>query len=166
MDSNDFVDLPPESPGQPLGDTATWPAPPPARPRYPDRLPSGNEPEFIEDARQLGWNWGGFLIPYVWLIGHGRLTLGFLLILSACVPFLGLAHLVFYPAAALYLGLNGYELAWREQPYHSIHQLEERERTWMLCGAALFIVLFMALLFALVYLRYLAGEVDNFIQDL
>jgi hypothetical protein len=166
VDSNDSVNLPPEPPAPPIMDPRSWEAP--ARPiqsPFPDRLPSGNTPQLLDQARHLGWNWGGFLMPYLWLIGHGRLTLGFLLLLSACVPFFGLAHLVFYPAAAIYLGLNGYELAWREQPYHSIGQLEERERAWMLWGAALFIVLFVILLLALVYLRFLAGLVDNFIQD-
>ena len=167
MDSNDSVNLPPEPPA-PLDETPAWGPPPLSTPVMtgPISLPSGNTPQLLGDARHLGWNWGGFLIPYFWLIGHGRLTLGFLLLLSAWVPFFGLAHLVFYPAAALYLGLNGYELAWREQPYHSIGQLEERERAWMLWGAALFIVFFVILLIALVYLRFLAGEVDNFIQGL
>lgn len=164
MDSNDSFAVPPEPPISPAPFGGA-----PARPiasSTPDRLPSGNAPQLLHDARNLGWNWGGFLIPYLWLIGHGRLTLGFLLLLSACVPFFGLAHLVFYPAAALYLGLNGYELAWREQPYHSIGQLQERERAWMLWGAALFIMVFVILLLALVYLRFLAGEVDDFIQGL
>jgi len=168
VDSNDSINLPPEPPVSPEAETPSWDVPPAATPSWvaqPARLPSGNAPHLLDDARHLGWNWGGFLIPYLWLIGHGRLTLGFLLLLSACVPFFGLAHLVFYPAAALYLGLNGYELAWREQPYHSIHQLQERERPWMLWGAALFIMLFVMLLLALVYLRFLTGLVDNFIQD-
>jgi len=164
VDSNDSVDLPPEPEAGPV-QAAPW-APAPPTPSPPIPLSSGNAPELLGDARNLGWNWGGFLIPYVWLIGHGRLTLGFLLLLTACVPFLGLAHLVFYPAAALYLGLNGYELAWREQPYHSVHQLEERERVWMFWGAALFIVFFVTLLVALVYLRFLAGQVDDFIEGL
>jgi hypothetical protein len=146
VDSNDSVDLPPEPEAGPV-QAAPW-APAPPTPSPPVPLSSGNAPELL------------------WLIGHGRLTLGFLLLLTACVPFLGLAHLVFYPAAALYLGLNGYELAWREQPYHSVHQLEERERVWMFWGAALFIVFFVMLLVALVYLRFLAGQVDDFIEGL
>ena len=168
MDSNDSVNLPPEPPVSPGVETPSWEVPPPFTPPsvpQPASLPSGNAPQLLADARHLGWNWGGFLIPYVWLIGHGRLTLGFLLLLSACVPFFGLAHLVFYPAAALYLGFNGYELAWREQPYHSIGQLEERERAWMLWGAAIFIVFFVTLLLALVYLRFLTGAVGDFLQE-
>lgn len=163
MDSNDSVDLPPDAPVS-TAEAPSWEGPPRATPSSLHRLPSGNAPQLLNDARHLGWNWGGFLIPYLWLIGHGRLTLGFLLLLSAFVPFLGLAHLVFYPAAALYLGLNGYELAWREQPYHSIGQLEEREHSWMLWGAALFIVCFAMLFLALVYLRFVAGAVDDFMQ--
>jgi hypothetical protein len=166
VDPNDSLKRPPDPSVAPPWQPSAWERPslePPVA-AYP--LPSGNAPQLLEEAKRLGWNWGGFLIPYVWLIGHGRLTLGFLLILSACVPFLGLAHLVFYPAAALYLGLNGYELAWREQPYHSIGQLEERERGWRLWGAALFTVFFVLLLLTLIYLRFVAGEVDDFLEGL
>lgn len=129
-------------------------------------FPSGNAPEELTRVRQLGWNWGGFFLPYFWLIGHGRLSLGILLTLSALVPFLGFIHLAIYPATALYLGYNGYELAWREQPYHSIGQLRDRERTWTLWGAALSVVFFITLLMSLLYLRFLGNQVDQFIEEL
>ncbi|HET9234040.1 MAG TPA: hypothetical protein VFP10_07885 [Candidatus Eisenbacteria bacterium] len=129
-------------------------------------LPSGNSPGELAAVKQLGWNWGGFFLPYFWLIGHGRLSVGILLALSALVPFLSFIHLLLYPATALYLGYNGYELAWREQPYHSIGQLRERERAWMLWGAALSLVLFIMLFMSLLYLRFLGDQVDQFIEEL
>jgi hypothetical protein len=145
-------------------------APPRSAPLFaqdpPPPLPSGNEPRHLAEARELGWNWGGFFLPYFWLIGHGRVTLGFLLTLSACVPFLWLAHLIFYPAAAFYLGLNGYEMAWREQPYHSIGQLRDRERIWTLWGAALSVMLLAGFVLALAYLRFLGSELYDVIDAL
>jgi len=107
---------------------------PPVPPPLPDLPPSGNEPGRWEEIRSLGWNWAGFLLPYFWLVGHGRPGPGFALLLSLGVPFLWPLHLVLLPGLALYLGLNGYEMAWRHQPYHSVEQLKERERTWILWG--------------------------------
>ena len=141
------------------------PLPPMAEPAL-SAFPSGNPPEALSQVRQLGWNWGGFFLPYFWLIGHGRLSLGIVLTVSAVIPFLSLIHLLVFPATALYLGYNGYELAWREQPYHSIGQLRERERTWTLWGAALSLVFFMMLLVSLLYLRFLGSQVDQFIEEL
>lgn len=157
---------PPPEPETPSHGAAYFdPLPPMAEPAL-STFPSGNSPEALSQVRQLGWNWGGFFLPYFWLIGHGRLSLGIVLTVSAVIPFLSFIHLFVYPATALYLGYNGYELAWREQPYHSIGQLRERERTWTLWGAALSLVFFMMLLMSLLYLRFLGSQVDRFIEEL
>lgn len=97
-------------------------------------LPSGNDPAGLEDARALGWCWGGFLLPYFWLMGHGRLTWGMLLTLTALVPPLCFLHLAAYPAAAIYLGRHGYEIAWRYQPFRSVEDMVARQAEWVLWG--------------------------------
>ncbi len=106
-------------------------------------LPSRNDPADLVPARALGWNWGGFLVPYFWLMGHGRVTAGFLLQISMGVPLLNLLHVLLYPLVGIYLGLNGYQTAWRHQPYHSLEQLRDREREWTVWG---FTVVVLALL--------------------
>ena len=116
-------------------------------------LRSGNDPSLSEEAKKLGWNWGGFFLPYLWLIGHGRLTLGLLLILSMGIPFVVLFHLVLYPATGIYLGMNGFEQSWREQPYHSLEQLKSREREWAIWGAALLLIWFASGVFALAFFQ-------------
>ena len=118
-------------------------------------LPSRNDPSLLADAKRLGWNWGGFFLPYLWLAAHGRLALGISLGLTALVPFLWLIHLFVYPATAIYLGLNGYELAWKSQPFHSVDQLREREREWTAWGIFLNAVFLLLLGFFLVYVRVL-----------
>jgi hypothetical protein len=124
-----------------------------------ESLPSGNDSTRLIDAKNLGWNWAGFLLPYFWLIGHGRATLGFILLFSACVPFTWLFHLFLYPMTALYLGLNGFEIAWRSQPAHSIAQLREREREWIWWGAVYNLLLLGTAAVFLVYLRTVIDEV-------
>jgi hypothetical protein len=140
--------------GQRIGEAPLYvppaaPAPPPATAIG---LPSGNDPAGLETARALGWNWGGFLLPYLWLVGHGRASFGILLVLSSFLPLVSAFHLLLYPAFAIYLGLNGYETAWRHAPYHSVEQLRDREREWMFWGfIAVIVFLVSVLLFAIYF---------------
>ncbi len=67
-------------------------------------------------------------------MGHGRLTAGMILVVSAYVPFVAFLHLLIYPAAGIWLGLNGYQEAWRHRGYHSVAQLRQEEREWALWG--------------------------------
>jgi hypothetical protein len=60
---------------------------------------------------------------------------------------------------AFYLGLNGYEIAWRSQPVHSVAQLHEREREWIWWGAAYNLLLLGTVAVCLVYLRTVIDEV-------
>jgi len=127
-------------------------------PWRPHELPSGNDPSLLNAARGLGWNWGGFLVPYLWLLGHGRVSLGMSLLLSTAIPFLGMLHVVLLPIASILLGLNGNEMAWRHAPYRSVADLVEREREWTRWGwvcAALFLA---GLVLMLLYVLYFMEE--------
>lgn len=116
-------------------------------------------------AERLGWNWGGFLLPYFWLLGHGRVTAGFLLLLSMAIPMVGWVHLLLYPAAGIYLGLNGFRLAWRYQSYHGLEQLQEREREWAIWGFIAVVAVLIALAFVLAMLGPLMREVNQMMQQ-
>ena len=137
-----------------------------APPMAPLPLPSGNDPALVPAAERLGWNWGGFLVPYLWLIGHGRVTIGFLLLLSMGIPVVFWLHLLLYPAVGIYLGLNGFRLAWRYQPYHGLEQLREREREWTAWGflmvGVVVIVLALALAFLGSFLRQMNGIMGQY----
>jgi hypothetical protein len=124
-------------------------------------LPSGNDPALLAGARDLGWNWGGFFMPYLWLIGHGRLSLAMLLWLSASLPFIGALHLIIYPVTAFYLGFNGYELAWRYQPYHSLEQLHATERSWTLWGVVFVVLLLLGTLLFFSYMGWILQEAGD-----
>ena len=155
----------PASPSWPPPPGGAAPAEPPAAAPPPEAsavfppalpLPSGNDPLSLDEARRLGWNWGAFFLPYLWFLGHGRVAAGMLLLVSSGVPFLNLLHIAIYPILGIYLGLNGYEQAWRHQPYHSVDQLRRRERDWAIWGfvaVALVLVsmVFGALVFAPFY---------------
>jgi hypothetical protein len=124
-----------------------------AAPPPPPPLPSGNDPYRSDEAKRLGWNWGAFLLPYLWLIGHGRVTLGLLLALSWTIPLVGWLNFLAYPVIGIYLGLNGFELAWRHQPYHDVEQLATREREWAVWG---FIGIILLLVGAAFFMAFVA----------
>lgn len=123
--------------------------------RIPARLPSGNDPFLLDEARRLGWSWAAFLMPYPWLLGHGRLAWGMILILSTGIPVVGLLHLLLYPLAAVWLGRRGHELAWTYAPYHSLEQLREGEREWVLWGVVFKILLLLALAGSVLYVVWM-----------
>ena len=125
-------------------------------------LPSQNSPYLLGEAKALGWNWGGFLMPYLWLVGHGRVTLGLLLSLSWAIPLVGWLNLLACPILGIYLGLNGYEQAWRHQPYHDLEQLRTREREWSIWGFVGVILFLVGIAFFMAFLAPVYREVlDN-----
>ena len=135
--------------------------------RLPDTppLPSGNDPLLLDTAKRLGWNWGAFLMPYLWLIGHGRLSLGMFLLVSAAIPIVGWVHVLVYPITAVLLGLSGHETAWRHRAFHSIDQLQEIERTWTLWGLFVAVFCFLGALFLLVYFAASLEEAMRFMEE-
>jgi hypothetical protein len=123
-----------------------------------DSLPSGNDPAKLADVRQLGWCWGGFLMPYFWLLGHGRVTWGMLLTLTALVPPFSFLHLVAYPWAAVLLGRRGFEIAWTHTSYHSVADLREGEKEWVLWGWVFKAFLLASTIFFAVYMVWVMSR--------
>ena len=130
-----------------------------------DPLPSGNDPAALDIARREGWNWGGFLVPYLWLIGHGQVSWGMVLLVSSLVPFLSFLHLFAYPLIALTLGFRGYEMAWRHQPYHSLDQMRESERTWGVWGLLSVVAFVAVMVLSFFYLRVMMGDAMKLLED-
>ncbi len=163
----------PPDPWTPPGESA--PAEPPAPVHPPEAsavlpptlpLPSGNDPLSLDEAKRLGWNWGAFVLPYLWFLGHGRVAAGMLLLISSGVPVLNLLHIVVYPILAFYLGLNGYEQAWRHQPYHSVDQLRSREREWAIWGFVAVALVLVSLVFAALVFAPFYREALRSVQDM
>ncbi|GAB2840721.1 hypothetical protein GCM10027277_04610 [Pseudoduganella ginsengisoli] len=82
-----------------------------------------------------GWSWGAFLLNWIWAIGN-RTWVGLL----ALVPYIGFI-------AAIYLGVKGRELAWRNKQWDSVEHFNRVQRKWtmwalilMLGGAVIGIV--------------------------
>ncbi|MEH1922015.1 serine/threonine protein kinase [Nostoc sp.] len=73
----------------------------------------------------LGWNWGAFLMPWLWMwpnkVGYG---------VFCFVPYIGLVM----PIA---LGAKGNEWAWKSRRWRSIEQFKAHQRGWAIAGIVL-----------------------------
>ena len=131
-------------------------------------LPSGNDPALLDEALALGWNWAAFLMPYPWLLGHGRLTWGMILLLTMGVPVVGFAHLAAYPIVAFYLGRHGYRLAWTYAPYHALDDLVAGEREWVVWGVVFKLLLLLTTILTGIYFLWIMRQPEllQFYRDL
>ena len=74
------------------------------------------------------WNWGAFLLSWVWGLFHHVWWS-----LLALVPYVGFI-------VAIILGINGSEAAWQAQHYNSIEEFKARERRWKIAGIVLGVI--------------------------
>jgi serine/threonine protein kinase len=86
-----------------------------------------------------GWNWGAFLMPYLWPFTN-KVWIG----LFACVPQIGWLM-------AIALGVKGNEWAWKSRRWRSIEQFKAHQRGWTIAG------LFIGIPMAWIYIGLLAS---------
>lgn len=65
-----------------------------------------------------GWSWGAFLLNWIWAIGN-RTWWGLL----AAVPYVGLF-------VAIWLGLKGREMAWKNTTWDSVEHFNRVQKKW------------------------------------
>lgn len=73
------------------------------------------------------WNWGAFLLSWIWGIGNNTLAS-----LVVFVPLLGVAWL-------FVLGAKGSEWAWRNKRWASVEEFRAAQRRWTRWGVALWL---------------------------
>ena len=69
-----------------------------------------------------GWNWGAFLLNWIWAIGNS-VWLGLL----ALIPYVGFVM-------AIVLGVKGSEWAWQRKKWDSIEHFKRTQRKWAWWG--------------------------------
>jgi len=77
-----------------------------------------------------GWNWGAFLLNWIWAIGNS-VWIGLLALLpfiSFIMPFV--------------LGVKGNEWAWRNKKWDSIEHFKKTQRTWGIVGIVPIVFIF------------------------
>jgi hypothetical protein len=74
------------------------------------------------------WNWGAFLLSWVWGIGNNTFVA-----LLTFIPFFGLAM-------PFVLGARGSVWAWRNGRWHSVEHFKRVQRKWAIWGVVLWLV--------------------------
>ena len=77
-----------------------------------------------------GWNWGAFLLNWIWGIGN---SVWIALIVFIPIPFVGLIM-------AFVLGAKGSEWAWQSKRWDSVEHFRRTQRTWRNWGIGVTIV--------------------------
>ena len=87
-----------------------------------------------------GWSWGAFILNWIWAAGN-KTWIGLL----ALLPYIGFL-------IAIYLGLKGRELAWKNKRWESVEHFNRVQRSWSKWGLIIFLVTFILGILAAVVL--------------
>jgi hypothetical protein len=85
-----------------------------------------------------GWSWGAFFWTWIWAIGN-KTYIGLL----ALIPYVGFIM-------AIYLGIKGREMAWRNKQWDSVEHFQRVQRKWTMWALIFFGIAFVGILAAIV----------------
>ncbi|MGD0504673.1 MAG: hypothetical protein ABSD02_18180 [Steroidobacteraceae bacterium] len=88
---------------------------------------SGGGQGIVPPAGVSGWSWGAFFLSWIWAV-FNKTWLGLL----ALIPYIGFL-------VAVYLGVKGRELAWRNKRWESLEQFNHVQRRWSVWGVIIVI---------------------------
>jgi len=81
------------------------------------------------------WNWGAFLLSWIWAIGN-QVWIGLLVLLSFIPVIGGIVALVM----VIMLGIKGNEWAWKAKKWDSIEHFKTVQKKWAKWGVVLLII--------------------------
>ena len=74
------------------------------------------------------WNWGAFLMTWMWGIGNGVWVASL-----GLIPLIGLV-------IAVWLGISGNDMAWRARRWRDVEHFRSTQRAWAMVGVALLLL--------------------------
>jgi len=86
---------------------------------------SGGGSSTIPPDGVKGWSWGAFLLGWIWAIGN-QTWIGLLCL----IPYVGFI-------CAIYLGVKGRELAWRNKRWDNLEHFNRVQRAWSMWAGIL-----------------------------
>ena len=89
---------------------------------------SGNGKNSVLPPEIKGWNWGAFLMNWIWGIGNKTY-----IALLVCVPIVNIAML-------FVLGAKGNEWAWQNRTWKDIEHFKKTQKKWALYGLLLWLL--------------------------
>jgi len=91
---------------------------------------SGQGSNAVVPREIQGWNWGAFLLTWIWGLGNNVL-----LALLTLVPIVGLVMWIM-------LGVKGSEWAWQQKRWDNVEHFRRVQRTWAKWGVIVLLVTF------------------------
>lgn len=98
------------------------------------------EKEYPEGVK--GWSWGAFCLNWIWAC-FNKSYIGLL----AFIPYIG-----FF--VAIYLGIKGREMAWRNKRWGNIEHFNRVQKRWSVWGLALMLIPLIGILAAIALPAY------------
>jgi hypothetical protein len=89
---------------------------------------SGTGGTAVLPAELRGFNWGAFLLNWIWSIRHNT-WIG----LIAIIPYVGFIM-------AIVLGFKGNEWAWQNRKWDSVEHFRATQRVWTMWGVGIIVV--------------------------
>lgn len=140
---------PPYDPNTPSAppSAGVWPPPPNVANPYeqPQENTSGMKGAVPPQIAALKWNWGAFLLSFLWTVNHrmawgwGILVLGLL----GNIPLVGLLFSLAVLGISIYLGMNGHKLGWQNRRFEGgLPQYFAVQNAWMKWGIGVTILSF------------------------
>jgi len=87
---------------------------------------SGQGKDAIIPDEIKGWNWGAFLMSWIWGIGNS--------------VWIALLAMILGLIMSIILGIKGNEWAWQNKTWNSVEHFKKTQRTWTRVGVVLLIV--------------------------
>jgi hypothetical protein len=87
---------------------------------------SGQGKDAVIPEEIKGWNWGAFLMSWIWGIGN-RVWIALLAFLLGIIM-------------SIILGIKGNEWAWQNKTWNSVEHFKKTQRTWAVVGVILLVI--------------------------
>ncbi len=100
---------------------------------------SGQKDAVVPEAIAKKFNWGAFLLNWIWGLGNNTYITLFIFLASilAFIPFIG----GFIPLGlCIWFGIKGNEWAWQNKQWDSIEHFNSVQKIWAIVGLVLAIV--------------------------
>lgn len=137
------------APGQsplPSQNPGVWPPPPTgmAFGQGEELNTSGTNGPLPPEIARLKWNWGAFLLAFLWSVNH-KIKWGWailvLSLLGRAPGGIGIIFSVAVLAISVYLGLKGHTLGWQNRRFEGgVAQYLEVQRKWTTWGVAVLVL--------------------------
>jgi hypothetical protein len=127
---------------QPQGAQGAWPPTPTPYGQYGNHAANdtGMKGSVPPEIAALKWNWGAFVLTWLWCFNHRMIGWGVgILLASLLIGWIPGGVLLILPFA-IYFGVKGHQLGWQNRQFSGVSEFFSVESAWMKWGVGLFVL--------------------------